>query len=216
MKEVLKLENVWKIYRTGEVEVNALKEFTISIEEGEYLSVLGPSGSGKSTFLHIAKHLPQATVINKASILSEEKSSRIGIWEDTDLEESHRHHAHLSAIYPFDTIDWENPEWKEIVSNTIDQWIGEGMGLWSGWSLPWASIIHTRLGNGNGAKLMLDIWKRVFTNEGYGTLHDCNMMGLTLMGLKNLLNNQKDSIFIYSLINLIKVVLFNPECNSKK
>ena len=61
MKEVLKLENVWKIYKTGEVEVNALKDFTITIKEGEYLSVLGPSGSGKSTFLHIAGLLDKPT-----------------------------------------------------------------------------------------------------------------------------------------------------------
>jgi len=53
-KEVLlRLENVRKIYKMGEVEVEALKPSTLDIYEGEFLVILGPSGSGKSTLLNI-------------------------------------------------------------------------------------------------------------------------------------------------------------------
>ncbi|MEA2012980.1 MAG: hypothetical protein U9O87_07890 [Verrucomicrobiota bacterium] len=152
------------------------------------------------SLLHIAKYLPKATLVKEGSILSTYKSSRIALWQDTDLEESHRHHSHLAAICPFDIINWEDQQWSEIISNTIDHWIGKGMGMWSGWCMPWASMIHTRLGNGDGAKLMLDIWKRVFTNEGYGTLHDCNMIGLTLMGSRQI--NNKDVAYRNEVMQL--------------
>ena len=50
---VLQAENLSKTYQMGEVEVKALQEATFSIEEGEFVVILGPSGSGKSTLLNI-------------------------------------------------------------------------------------------------------------------------------------------------------------------
>ena len=50
--DVLRLEDVWKVYTNG-VSYTALKGVSISIEEGEFVAVVGPSGSGKSTLLHI-------------------------------------------------------------------------------------------------------------------------------------------------------------------
>jgi putative ABC transport system ATP-binding protein len=46
-------QNVSKVYRTGEVAVNALKGVTFSIPKGAFLSVVGPSGSGKTTLLNL-------------------------------------------------------------------------------------------------------------------------------------------------------------------
>lgn len=43
-------------------------------------------------------------------------------------------------------------------------------------------MIHTRVGNATMAELWLDIWERMFTNEGHGTLHDANACGISLMG----------------------------------
>ena len=51
---MLQMTNVSKIYRTDTVETHALREFSLAVEEGEFVSVTGPSGSGKTTFLNIA------------------------------------------------------------------------------------------------------------------------------------------------------------------
>lgn len=63
MKEVLKVQNVSKKYQADNGEVEALKDISFSINEGEFVSIIGPSGCGKSTILSIIAGL-------------EEKSSR--------------------------------------------------------------------------------------------------------------------------------------------
>ena len=51
---MLQMTNVSKVYRTDTVETHALREFSLTVNEGEFVSVTGPSGSGKTTFLNIA------------------------------------------------------------------------------------------------------------------------------------------------------------------
>ena len=51
--EVLRIENLSKIYGSGENQVKALDDVSFSVEKGQFLSIIGPSGSGKSTLLHI-------------------------------------------------------------------------------------------------------------------------------------------------------------------
>src|SRR6056297_3537255 len=58
---VLALKNIWKIYQMGDIRVNALKDFSLDIQEGDYMVVMGPSGSGKSTFLQITGCLDKPT-----------------------------------------------------------------------------------------------------------------------------------------------------------
>jgi hypothetical protein len=43
-------------------------------------------------------------------------------------------------------------------------------------------MLHSRFNNGDMAELLLEIWERVYTNEGHGTLHDCVFPGFTLIG----------------------------------
>lgn len=58
---IIRLENVTKIYKVGETQVNALDGITYSIQEGEFLAIMGPSGSGKSTMMNILGCLDKPT-----------------------------------------------------------------------------------------------------------------------------------------------------------
>jgi len=52
-KTILRLENVWKIYQMGAVEVPALRGVSIDIKQGDFVAITGASGSGKSTMMNL-------------------------------------------------------------------------------------------------------------------------------------------------------------------
>jgi putative ABC transport system ATP-binding protein len=61
LEPILKTENLWKVYRTGHVDVPALRGVNVEIFPGDFVSVMGPSGCGKSTLLHLIGGLARAT-----------------------------------------------------------------------------------------------------------------------------------------------------------
>ncbi|WP_042667383.1 ABC transporter ATP-binding protein [Desulfurococcus amylolyticus] len=61
MSEVIRLENIWKIYRVGDVETRALKGVSFSVCKGDLTAIMGPSGSGKSTLLNMLGLLDKPT-----------------------------------------------------------------------------------------------------------------------------------------------------------
>ena len=61
MSEVIHVENLFKTYRMGDVEVPALRGINLTVERGEFVAVMGASGSGKSTFMNILGCLDHPT-----------------------------------------------------------------------------------------------------------------------------------------------------------
>jgi putative ABC transport system ATP-binding protein len=61
MADVIRVEDLVKVYRMGDVEVRALNGVSLSVQTGEFVAVMGSSGSGKSTFMNIVGCLDRPT-----------------------------------------------------------------------------------------------------------------------------------------------------------
>src|SRR5690348_18370339 len=61
VEPILKTENLWKTYRSGKVQVPALRGVNFEVLPGEFVAVMGPSGCGKSTLLYVIGGLAQAS-----------------------------------------------------------------------------------------------------------------------------------------------------------
>ena len=133
-------------------------------------------GEPDPAWTDVLARLPKATLVKGAW------GPVVGLWEGTALTESHRHHSHLAAIAPFDTIDLDAPEWRDVVRDSLDDWIVHGPGRWTGWCIPWAAILHARAGHADAAELWLEIMDRLYVNDGHGTRHNPLFPGLSVMG----------------------------------
>ena len=89
MKPIIDATDIVKIYQSGKEELRALDGVSLTVREGEFLSVLGPSGSGKSTLMHIlgCLDLPTAgqylldgenVLVNQDEKLAEIRKHKIG------------------------------------------------------------------------------------------------------------------------------------------
>lgn len=103
----------------------------------------------------------------------------IYLWEGQPLDVSHRHHSHLAGLYPFDVIDLRDDVHRAVVRNSIQTWVDKGMGRWAGWSMPWASILHSRVGHADMAYLTLKLYEDVFMMPGYAARHNGKYPGFT-------------------------------------
>lgn len=80
---MLSMQKISMVYRAGLVETHALRDFSLDVDEGDFVSVTGPSGSGKTTFLNIAGLLEQFTAGRyeldgrDVSSLSDAESSKV-------------------------------------------------------------------------------------------------------------------------------------------
>ena len=68
--EIVRVENLSKVYGKGNTKVSALSNVSFSINEGEFVAIVGASGSGKSTLLHLIGDVDKPT---SGNVLEEEK-----------------------------------------------------------------------------------------------------------------------------------------------
>ena len=100
-----------------------------------------------------------------------QNNERIAIWEGMDLVESHRHHSHLGAIYPFMTLS-EAEKTSDLLRNSVRQWAQIGSGLWAGWSHAWAAELMAEMGDVEGGLYHISALMAGFRNAGGNTVHD--------------------------------------------
>lgn len=81
--EILKVENLSKVYGKGENKVEALKNINLSVTKGEFVAIVGASGSGKSTLLHLLGGLDRPTsgeVVVDGESIYKYKEERLAIF----------------------------------------------------------------------------------------------------------------------------------------
>jgi putative ABC transport system ATP-binding protein len=86
VEPILKTEDLWKLYRTGKVEVAALRGVNFEVQPGESVAVMGPSGCGKSSLLYVIGGLAQAS---KGRVLVD--GNDLSAMSDADRTKLRRH-----------------------------------------------------------------------------------------------------------------------------
>jgi len=104
---------------------------------------------------------------------------RLAIYEGLDLERSHRHHSHLAALHPFDTVDFDEPAHAAVMHPTLYRFLEAGPGNWIAFSFVWASIIYSRLRDGEAAYLHYQLWHQLFTTEYRSAVELARIPGIT-------------------------------------
>ena len=85
---LIEVKNLCKVYGKGEVEVKALDNINLNIEQGEFVAIVGPSGSGKSTLLHLLGGVDKPTsgeVIIKGESIYKLKEKELSILRRRNL-----------------------------------------------------------------------------------------------------------------------------------
>lgn len=80
---LIELRDITKLYKIGQIQVNALNGIDLSIENGEFVSIMGPSGSGKSTLLNVIGCLDQPT--SGTYRLDGKNVEKVSDWQLSDI-----------------------------------------------------------------------------------------------------------------------------------
>lgn len=115
-KAVIVLQNVWKIYDTSEIRVEALRGVSLGISGGEFVAIMGASGSGKSTMLNILGCLDHPT--RGAYLLDDVDVSTFSPTERADIRNQKIGFIFQTFNLLSRTSVWENVEAPMLYSGT--------------------------------------------------------------------------------------------------
>jgi len=180
-----------------EIEEDGVKKLSLPVSVSPEFGGAGMHAWGRNASFQLAAcHFLANTLPLAAQILGKSEDPRwaevrellppytvndpahgIGLWHGQELSESHRHHSHLGALFPFRTVDPRDPAHRDVVLKSLRHWLHMGAGEWTGWCVPWASILCSRCEFADAAVAWLHWWRDVFTNIGRGTLHDADFPG---------------------------------------
>jgi putative ABC transport system ATP-binding protein/lipoprotein-releasing system ATP-binding protein len=94
---MITIKELWKVYEVGEQRIEAVKDASLGVKTGEFVSIVGHSGCGKSTFLSMLGGLTEPT---KGSILID----NIDIWRLNDIEISNLRNKKIGFIFQFASL----------------------------------------------------------------------------------------------------------------
>ncbi|MEW6991916.1 ABC transporter ATP-binding protein [Colwelliaceae bacterium 6441] len=133
MNEILKIENISKVFETEELETHALKSINLVINKGDYVSISGPSGCGKSTLLSIMGLLDMATggkyFIEGANVTeltldeaAEVRNEKIGfIFQSFNLIDELSVFDNVALPLRYHSEKFNHSEIKQRVTNCLEQ-----------------------------------------------------------------------------------------------
>ena len=133
---LITLDNVSKVYYTERVETLALSNISMSVDEGEFVSIMGPSGCGKSTMLHLFGLLDRPT--DGRVTFSGRDVTELG---DRDLAPMRNRDLGSGSTSSFSTA------WASVLSSTYTKSWGGGSWCWSSCSRgrSWSASASSRL-----------------------------------------------------------------------
>ncbi len=127
---LIECENLSRHYQTGEVTTIALDKATFSIEEGEFVAIMGPSGSGKSTLLHILGLLDHPThgdFFFKGTSINDLSDEKLASIRNFDLGFIFQHFNLLKRTTVYDNVklplyysDVPEKDWDTLVRKAVE------------------------------------------------------------------------------------------------
>ena len=129
----------------------------------------------------VSLDLPPYSTIEGPNPWGPGKIRHLALWKGQAIEESHRHHSPLSAIYPFKTLDPFDPAHSELLRDTLQHWLAKGAGMWAGWSFPWASSLCSYCKMPDAAIFWLKYDLSLYFNAGGNSDHNGDFVGASLL-----------------------------------
>lgn len=94
---MVQIKELWKVYEVGGQRIEAVKDVSLEIKKGEFVSIMGHSGCGKSTFLSMLGGLTEPT---KGSVLIDD----VNVWRLNDMEISELRNKKIGFIFQFASL----------------------------------------------------------------------------------------------------------------